>query len=193
MLRATPGWSSTITTSRCRNCAQRWSEQDHQRWRYHRRLLDYQSHDSHLKLPFVIRTLGDHQYLWIIQFHIVIWNYFLTAIYFVHQRPHFFLKILLDHQRLGGSSTFIWDLLLPTSRQPLIGNIFSFFRSLGIGVQFVNFTTPPETFRCLWLKLWQLMLNNYKLISYHIRPILLLYSIWKYRTCRGTTASGWGI
>ena len=87
-----------------RSREQRWSEQDHQRWRYHRRLLDYQSHDSNLKLPFVICTLGDHQYLWIIKVHIVIWNNFVTAIYLLHQRPHFLLKILLDHRRLGGSS-----------------------------------------------------------------------------------------
>ena len=93
-----------LPVSMHRSSEQRWSEQDHQRWRYHRRLLDYQSHDSHLKLPFVICTLGDHQYLWIIKVHIVIWNNFVTAIYLLHQRPHFLLKILLDHRRLGGSS-----------------------------------------------------------------------------------------
>jgi len=75
-----------------RSREQRWSEQDHQRESYHRRLLDYQSQDSHLKLSFVIRTLGDHQYLWIIIVYFVIWNNFVTAIFLVHQGQHFLLK-----------------------------------------------------------------------------------------------------
>ena len=76
---------------------QRWSEKDH------------------LKLPFVIRTLGDHQYFWIIKVHIVIWNNFVTTTYLVHQRPHFHLKMLLDHHGLEGIfkiQTFDWNLLL---------------------------------------------------------------------------------
>ena len=97
-------WSMASKPSMPRSREQRWSEQDHQRWRYHRRLLDYQSLDSHLKLPFVICTLGDHQYLWIIKVHIVIWNNSVTAIYLVHQRPHVLLKTLLDHWIVGGSS-----------------------------------------------------------------------------------------
>ena len=112
-----------------RSREQRWSEQDHQRWRYHRRLLDYQSHDSHLKLPFVICTLGDHQYLWIIKVHIVIWNNFVTTIYLVHQRPHFLLKILLDHRRLGGSSKSLHSFETSScwhKKQLLIATIFSF-------------------------------------------------------------------
>ena len=60
--------------------------------------------------------------------YIVIWNNFVTTTYLVHQRPHFHLKMLLDHHGLEGIfkiQTFDWKLLLlilkvPAKRTPSI-------------------------------------------------------------------------
>ena len=47
-------------------------QQDHQRWKYHRRLLDYQSPFFQLKFPFDHRIPGIIKFLWNIKVHTLI-------------------------------------------------------------------------------------------------------------------------
>ena len=140
-------WSVASKPSIPRSREQRWSDQNHQRWRHHPRLLDNQSHYSHLKLPFVIRTLGNHQYFWIIHIHIVIWNNFVTAIYVVHQRPHFLLKSSIlqnPYFHLKHPVADIKNGYLSSHPSPLI-------YSMSIREQFDNSTTPLQSSKWLML------------------------------------------
>ena len=64
----------------------KWSKQDHRRWRYHRRLLDYQSPFFQLKYPLDHRIPGFIKFLWIIKAHTFIWNEPMTIRSSDHER-----------------------------------------------------------------------------------------------------------
>ena len=90
-------------------------------------------------------VLGNHQYLWIIKVHIVIRNNFVTAVYLVHQRPHFLLKILLDHRRRGDLQNPYIHLKSPVAdikRGSWLSCCSPFGYSMSIRVQFDNSTAP---------------------------------------------------
>ena len=177
---------------------------------------------SSVDLNKTIKDGGSTVGFWIIKVMTPIWNYLLSFVHLVIIRfstfessksissfeitlwPQFtwFIK---DHISFGKYFWIIedWgDIQNPyIHMKPPLANIkngcqlpcSSFIYLFCIRVQFENSSTPLETFGCKtrWVIYWFPLDRN--LVSYHIRPILLLYSIWKYITCRGTPASGWGI
>ena len=86
--------STTATLHQCWYTLQ----QDHRRWRYHRRLLDYQSPFFQLKYPLVHRIPGIIKFLWNDPQTIRSWKI---------MKENFNLKILLDHKSSGLNKTYL--------------------------------------------------------------------------------------